>query len=60
MFRILWVPSDCSSLINADVSHKRSSDKYTGGATVWLEGLGQLKNPATSSGIELATSRLAA
>jgi hypothetical protein len=29
-------------------------------ATVWLEGLGQLKNPETSSGIEAATTQLAA
>jgi hypothetical protein len=27
-------------------------------AIVWLEGLGQLKNPVTSYGIELATFRL--
>jgi hypothetical protein len=29
-------------------------------AIVWLEGLGQLKNPMTSSGIEPATFRLVA
>jgi hypothetical protein len=27
---------------------------------MWLEGLGKLKNPITSSGIDLATFRLAA
>jgi hypothetical protein len=34
--------------------------EMTSGAIVWLEGLGQLKNPVTASGIELATFQLVA